>query len=126
MAGEKSGATRTPALAIEWADNPGLGVQLFGAFGDSSKGPHLTLVKFKPGQKTPVHTHTSDYTGVIVAGTGRHHLPGKPDTQTDLPVGSVWFMPANVEHISECMAGDACVFAIYQQGKFDFIAAKKE
>jgi len=122
---EQTEATRTPASTITWADSD-LGVQLFGAYGDSSKGPHITFVKFKPDQKTPVHTHTSAYTGVVLAGTGRHHLPGQPDTQTDLPVGSTWFMPANVEHISECLHESECVFAVYQQGMFDFHEVKQE
>ena len=117
-------ATRTPLSDIKWTKSP-LGVEVFGAFGDASKGPHITYIKFTPGQKTPVHTHSADYTGVVVAGTGRHYLPGKPETETELPVGSTWFMPANLEHISECMPGAACIFAVYQQGPNDFIEVKK-
>ena len=118
-------ATRTPLSDIKWTKSP-LGVEVFTAFGDASKGPHLTYIKFTPGQKTPVHTHSADYTGVVVAGTGRHYLPGKPETQTELPVGSTWFMPADVEHISECMPGAACIFAVYQQGPNDFKAVDKK
>jgi quercetin dioxygenase-like cupin family protein len=118
-------ATRTPLSDVKWTKSP-LGVEVFAAFGDASKGPHLTYIKFTPGQKTPVHTHSADYTGVVVSGTGRHHLPGKPETQTDLPAGSTWFMPADLPHISECMPGAECIFAVYQQGPNDFIEVKQD
>ena len=116
-------ATHTPLSDVKWTKSSG--VEVFTAFGDASKGPHLTYVKFTPGQVSPLHTHSADYTGVVVAGTGRHYLPGKPETKTELPVGSTWFIPADVEHISECMPGAACIFAVYQQGPNDFIEVKK-
>ena len=34
-------ATRTPLSDIKWTKSP-LGVEVFAAFGDASKGPHLT------------------------------------------------------------------------------------
>ena len=121
---EQKEATYTRASDVAWA-NSDLGVKLFGVFGDSSKGPHITYVKFKAGQATPPHTHTGSYTGVILEGTGRHYLPGRPETKMDLPIGSTWFMPANVEHVSECMPGSECIFVVYQQGHFDFHPVKK-
>jgi len=117
-------ATRAPVGEINWIKTPG-GVGVFVAFGDPLKGPHLTLFKYAPGQKSPLHTHSADYTGVIVAGIGRHYLPGKPETQTDLAAGSTWFMPADVEHISECLPGAECIFAIYQQAPSDYKEVKK-
>ena len=87
----KKQATRTPLSDVKWTKSP-LGVEVYAAFGDASKGPHLTYIKFTPGQKTPVHTHSADYTGKLVW----HYLPGKP-YQNRPPSDN--FMPP-IAHIS--------------------------
>ena len=74
--------------------------------------------------KTPIHTHSHDYIGVVISGVTRHYLPEKPSTKTKLATGSHWNIPANVEHISECLPEADCVMALYQDCNFDFLPSK--
>ena len=115
--------TRTPVSALQWTTLPN-GRQVSPVWGDMKTGSHITFIKFRPGMKTAPHTHSNDYVGIVVKGTARHYEPGIPQTKTILPAGSHWAIPANVVHISECLPGSECVFAIRQNAAFDIKPAK--
>lgn len=114
-------SSRTPLGAITWLPTP-FGPDAAPVMGDFSKGRHVTLVRFPAGMKTPVHIHSGDYTGIVVTGTARHYAPGHPETEIDLVPGSFWSMPGNLPHISECLPGADCIFALFQDTPFDFVA----
>ncbi len=116
-AGETS--QRTPVDALNWVETP-FGPLASPVSGDFSKGQHITFIKFPAGMQTPVHTHSHDYVGIVISGITRHFVPGKPKTMVDLPAGSHWSIPADQPHISECLPGDECVMAIFQNQIFDF------
>lgn len=116
----KDDSHRTAVAEIGWGETP-FGPLATPVVGDFSAGAHVTMVKFPAGMKTPVHVHSHDYTGIVVTGTSRHYVPGKPETQKALAAGSHWFIPANLPHISECLPGEECVMALYQTENFDFI-----
>ncbi len=117
FAGETS--NRTPVQDIAWGETP-FGPLASPVSGDFSAGQHITFIKFPAGMQTPVHTHSHDYVGIVISGVTRHFEPGKPETEVDLPAGSHWSIPADLPHISECLAGEDCVMAIYQNENFDF------
>ena len=114
---------RTPAADVEWIQTP-FGPLASPVVGDFTAGQHVTFVKFAAGTKTETHTHSNDYTGFVISGVTRHYVSGKPKTETDLPAGSHWFIPANLTHISACMPGEDCVMALFQTDAFDFLPAK--
>ena len=123
LAGEVADtSTRTPATAVQWVDIGG--PQAANVSGDFAAGQHVMFVKFAAGMKTPLHIHSHDYVGVVVSGVARHSIPGKPETEVDLAAGSHWFIPANLPHISECLPGAECIFALYQDEAFDFITVE--
>lgn len=113
-------SSRVASDDIQWGETP-FGPLASPVYGDFSKGKHITFIKFSDGMKTPVHTHSHDYIGVVISGVTRHYLPGKSLTMTKLPAGSHWSIPANVEHISECLPGKECIMALYQDKNFDFL-----
>lgn len=115
-------STRVPAADVKWVDIGG--PQAANVSGDFATGRHLMLIKFAAGMKTPLHIHSHDYAGIVVSGVARHYIPGKPETEVDLPAGSHWFIPANLPHISECLPGAECIFALYQDDAFDFITVQ--
>jgi quercetin dioxygenase-like cupin family protein len=117
LAGDE--VTHPAAGDIGWLPTP-FGVEAYPVYGNFAEGRHVTFVRFKAGQATPLHTHSHDYTGIIVTGTGRHFQPDRPETMVDLPAGSIWTMPADVPHVSECLPGADCVFALIQDEPFDF------
>ncbi len=117
-ADDTAGTTRTPFNEIEWKELPG-GRALSSVKGDFTKGAHVKFIKFGAGNKTVPHTHSHSYVGIVVKGTARHYEPGKPETETILPVGSSWSISANVPHISECLPGSECIFVTQSDGPFD-------
>jgi len=111
-------STRTTVGELKWSEVSN-GRSVSPVYGDMKAGKHITFIKFAPGLKTAPHTHSNDYVGIVVKGTARHYQPGFPETETVLATGSHWAIPANVVHISECLSGSECVFAIYQEAAFD-------
>jgi len=71
---------------------------------------------------SPLHTHTSDEWGVIVAGVFANGKPGNPDIL--LPAGSYFFQKADEPHISKCVSENECIIFLSQSGKYDFLPAK--
>ena len=120
---DTSGTSRTAVADIKWLDT-GFGPQAAPVSGDFTKGKHISLIKFKAGLKTPLHTHSHDYVGIVVSGKAKHYEPGKPETETVLGPGSFWAIKGTVPHISECLAGEDCIFALYQDDAFDFLPVK--
>lgn len=116
-------SSRVAVENLQWNKTP-FGPEASVVSGDFSKGGHITFIRFPAGMKTPIHTHSHDYIGIVISGVTRHYLPGKPETKTRLAAGSHWNIPANVQHISECLPGTECVMAIYQDNNFDFLPSK--
>jgi quercetin dioxygenase-like cupin family protein len=111
---------RRPADGAAWLETP-FGVEAAPVDGDFSAGKHISLIRFKAGTRTPVHTHSAAYVGVVVQGQGIHFEPGTDGEETALAPGSSWSVPANLPHVSGCLAGDDCIFALYQDEAFDFV-----
>ena len=124
VANNQGNAGRTAVTELEWVDS-GFGPQVSPVNGDFSKDRHITYVRFTAGMTTPLHTHTHDYVGVVITGVTRHWEPGKPETKKLLSAGAHWFMPANVQHVSECLPGTECIMALYQQQAMDFLPVSK-
>lgn len=117
--------SHTASEEIQWGPTP-FGPEAASIAGDFASGQHITFIKFAAGMATPLHTHSHDYVGLVVSGITRHWVHGKQKTQKLLPPGSYWSIPANVEHVSECLDGDDCVMAIFQSQAFDFIPVNKQ
>ena len=92
------------------------------AYGDLSKGHHGTFVRMPAHFVSPLHTHTSDYFGVVIQGVAVNTQPGNADVS--LPVGSYWFQKGKEKHVTKCISDTPCLFFIYQGDKFDYLAAK--
>lgn len=121
MAGTDGKSTSyTAATELNWQDS-GFGPLVSPVFGNFAKGLHVTYVKFPAGMATPLHNHSHDYVGLVVTGVSMHWEPGKPETKKPLSAGAHWFMPGNVDHVSECLPGAECIMAIYQQQAMDFL-----
>ena len=106
-----------PHEELEWADIAPF-VQMSSVKGDMNKGEHGTIGKMKPGMKTPVHTHSSDYHGVVISGTMTHQFTGE-DEAPKLGAGSYWYTPAGKAHFTTCYPEAPCIFYIHSDEKFD-------
>jgi quercetin dioxygenase-like cupin family protein len=111
--------TYGPVEERAWVKTP-IGPDASPVSGDFTKGKHVTLLRFPGRFKTPVHTHSADYVGIVVSGSARHVVTGDAKTDKILHAGSYWTMPANLPHVSECVSDEPCVFALIQDARFDF------
>src|SRR6185295_6025631 len=112
----------TPAADVKWDQAAGA-PPMATMWGDRMKGAHGTFLKLPAGMVSPMHTHSIDDNGIVIAGTVSHQVQGQPDG-SPLGPGSYWFMPAKVPHISKCAAGADCLVFIVQPGKFDYVPVK--
>ena len=108
----------TPFDEIDWTVLPD-GRAIATVRGDRQAGEHTTFVQFPAGLKTAVHTHSNDYDGTIIRGTARHFEPQFEASAKWLNTGSIYHVPGNAPHISECSEESDCIFSIHQHGPFD-------
>ena len=74
--------------------------------GDSSKGPFEYLSRYDGGWQLPLHFHTNDLRGLILAGTMIIQVKGQ--TAKELPAGSYFFVPGKTQHTDACKPGPRC------------------
>ena len=84
--------------------------------------------KFPKGTEVPMHTHTNDIAGVVVAGTfGSTDEGGNGKPQ---PAGGFQSIPGGLKHSTKCTADADCTVFGCLPGAFDMkmakAAAKKE
>lgn len=97
------------------------GIQISVVQGDPTKGPHTILLKMPAGSKSGVHSHTADYSAVVLQGTPTHS-----DTDVDakpLAAGTTWFQPGKQNHNNNCPGAQDCISFISMAGPSDFIPA---
>ena len=108
-----------PAEAIKWEQLKGgpPGVMIANLWGNYEKGAFGAFIKFPPGFKTPLHTHSSDGKAVVVSGT----LIETPEggTEKRCGPGSYLSIPSVVKHVSAAGTDAPCIFLWEQSGKFD-------
>ena len=122
-----SGASvSTPAAKIAFGPTgvkTGVGELKAGpAYGNLANGKHGTFIRMPAGFVSPLHTHSEEYFGIVISGTGVNVQPGGEDVA--LPAGSYWFQRGNEKHVTKCISSTDCLFFIYQPGKFDYVVAK--
>jgi quercetin dioxygenase-like cupin family protein len=110
--------TTTSIEDIDWLELPD-GRSVSTIHGDRTSGEHTTYVRFPAGMRTAVHMHSNTYDGVVVSGTARHFEPELEASASWLSAGSVYHVPAETHHISQCSEESFCIFAIHQHGALD-------
>jgi quercetin dioxygenase-like cupin family protein len=103
-------------------DKPGPEIAVL--HGDPKSGGAF-LLRFPPGAKSGLHTHTSDYEAVVVSGAPKHWLAGAEAKAKPLASGSYWFQPGGQPHGDECTGKDPCVLFVIMPGALDFTPAPK-
>jgi quercetin dioxygenase-like cupin family protein len=116
------GSLMVPTAELKWNDVPGFtGVQLATADGDPGKGPAHFFLKFTAGFAAPLHHHTANHSGTVVAGTLALTVDGK---ETMLPPGSFFEFSNKTPHMTKCEAGADCVLSMDVRGKWDVVPEK--
>lgn len=94
--------------------------------GDRNTGPHGTFVRIPAGQATPLHTHGSAYSAVIIQGNFENPIEGDDASNVVLTAGSFYHVPAGAKHVTRCAADSPvdCMSFFYQDVPFDFAVAE--
>jgi quercetin dioxygenase-like cupin family protein len=115
-----SSSTYIPAAQAKWSPVPGMdGIQIAVLEGDPSKGPSHFMLKFTGGFAAPLHHHSADHFGTVVAGTLVLTSDGK---EQKLPAGSFFGFSGMKPHTTKCEAGAPCVLSMDVRGKWDVVA----
>jgi quercetin dioxygenase-like cupin family protein len=118
----KPAATLTPANALKWNDVPGFaGVHMAVAEGDPGKSGSHFFLKFDKGFAAPVHHHSADHYGTVVAGTLILTVDG---VDTRLPVGSYFAFTGKKPHATRCDGAVDCVLELDARGPWDVVPEK--
>jgi quercetin dioxygenase-like cupin family protein len=118
---KKSGNTMlVPVADVKWSDVPNFpGVKMAVLDGDPAKGAHHSMLKFAGGFAAPLHHHSSDHSGTVVAGTLVLTIDGK---ENKLPPGSFFSFKGKGKHMTKCEAGADCILSMDVRGKWDVVA----
>ena len=117
---KKSGNTMlVPASDVKWSDVPNFpGVKMAVLDGDPAKGAHHSMLKFAGGFAAPLHHHSSDHSGTVVAGTLVLTVDGE---ENKLPPGSYFSFKGKGKHMTKCEAGADCILSMDVRGKWDVV-----
>ena len=99
-------------------------VKMGAAWGDRGKGEHGTFGIFPGGAKSPLHTHSRAYHGIVISGVMTNPF-GTEKNSTQMGKGSHWYVPAGEEHVTACVSAEPCRFYFHSEGGFDFAPVKQ-
>jgi quercetin dioxygenase-like cupin family protein len=111
-----------PRNEIKFADVPAMkGVHLATLEGDPSLGPSHIMLRFDAGFMAPLHHHSADHYGTVVAGKLALTVDGK---ETQLPAGSFFSFTGKAPHATRCEPGVDCIISLDVRGKWDVVPEK--
>jgi anti-sigma factor ChrR (cupin superfamily) len=98
------------------------GVSAAVVWGDMDKGPYAAFVKFVPGHRDALHTHTSTSRIVVLKGAYVH----KPEKggETRVGAGQYILVPGGDRHVTESDAKEGALFYLESDGGFDLKPVK--
>jgi quercetin dioxygenase-like cupin family protein len=89
--------------------------------GDPATGPVAFGLQVPGGGEAGLHSHTSDYHAVVLAGTPSHWIEGGEGENDELGAGTYWFQPGAQVHGDTCRGKDACSLFVFMPEKLDMI-----
>jgi quercetin dioxygenase-like cupin family protein len=111
-----------PAADLMFDDVPDMaGVQLAKLEGDPAKGPSHFMLKFAAGFTAPMHHHSANHSGTVVAGT---LVLGVDGNERKLKPGSFFSFSGKAPHATKCEAGSDCLVSMDVRGKWDVVPDK--
>jgi hypothetical protein len=99
------------------------GLTVANGWGDPANGAHSNYIKMPGGTASGVHTHTSSYYGVVIAGVVANEPPGSKQDHP-LPAGSYWYQKGGEQHVTKCISQTECIFFVTSKGAFDYLPAR--
>lgn len=112
----------TPAPSMQWETTPE-GVRFAALQGNRFVEPYMAMVRLPAGLISPAHTKTANMFGIVISETMVHTALNADEntSETLLPEGSFYKIPAGLPHISKCISSKDCITFLHQDGQFDFL-----
>jgi quercetin dioxygenase-like cupin family protein len=95
------------------------GINVFAITGDFKAGPFTAIARFPAGYRSPLHSHTANYTGVAL-NEGLVH-GSTADAAGAVPKGSFWFQPSGEPHVDACESEEPCYLLATFDGAVDMV-----
>lgn len=106
---------------VEWRPiRQGSQVDVAVLSGNPATGANVRLIRFPAEFVAPLHAHTGDYNGVVLAGTWKHWFVATGEKR-ELPPGSYVFQPGGEMHGDACVGPEDCTMLLQQSVAADFI-----
>jgi hypothetical protein len=120
VSGQAGAVHVDPAKATYKEIVPGVSAAV--VWGDMEKGPYAAFVKFVPGHRDALHTHTNTARIVVLKGAYVH----KPEKggETRVGAGQYILIPGSDRHVTECDAKEGALFYLESDGGFDLKPVK--
>lgn len=112
-----SGASiNPPADQLQFYQNKD-GLTFANAWGDPDKVAHSNYIQLSAHTASPLHVHTSSYSGVVISGTVSNGRQAQPDRS--LEIGSYWFQKGGEPHVTKCQSATESLIFVTSPGRFD-------
>lgn len=120
VTGQTGAVLVDPAKATYKEIVPGVSAAV--VWGDLEKGPYAAFIKFVPGHRDALHTHTN--TSRIVVLKGAYIYKPEKGGETRVGAGQYILIPGGDRHVTECDAKEGALFYLESDGGFDLKPAK--
>jgi len=120
VSGQTAAVHVDPAKATYKELVPGVSAAV--VWGDLEKGPYAAFIKFAPGHRDALHTHTNTSRLVVLKGAYVH----KPEKGGEVRVGAGQYLliPGGDRHTTESDAKEGALFYLESDGGFDLKPVK--
>jgi len=106
-----------PANKLPWyREAPSLPVQLAPLWGDRAKEEAGTLLQTPAGFVSGLHSHTADYSAVVVRGAWKHWVASTGEgVGLTLEPGAFWTQKHTQLHEDACVSKEPCIIFLFNK-----------
>jgi quercetin dioxygenase-like cupin family protein len=93
--------------------------------GDPKTGPVAFIIELPPDASSGLHSHTSEYHGIVIQGAPAHWLPHEKNEGEPQAPGTYFFQPGGYDHGDRCTGTTPCRTFIMMPKALDYKPAEK-
>jgi len=98
------------------------GIHVYPITGNPQAGAFNAIARFPAGYRSPLHSHTANYTGIAMSEGMVHGSTA--DAAEPLPKWSHWYQPAGEPHVDACVSEEPCYMLGFFDGAIDMLPAE--
>ncbi len=94
--------------------------------GDPKAGAAAMSIEFPAGSDTGLHSHTSDYSALVVSGTHSHWVEGGETEKDENAAGTFWTQAGKAVHGDACRGDAPCRVFVHMPAAMDMMPKAAE